>query len=206
MTMRDLGRKGGLRGGPTRARKLSKRRKVEILVLEQPRNAEELRWFIAQYGNGRAHAGGGDPVAAFLDTLTACRTDAGLARMLPVFLHRARAEIFAEPNRLLAVSAENACVLGYFLEITAKLSNVDCPTGLLEALRRKSRTVKKPVVLFRRQLAAVRTSSLADSWQLVVGEPDESFESYFAKMLKPQQVAFRRMPSLGKQLDAFRAR
>lgn len=193
--MRALGRRGGLRGGPARAKKLGPGRRSEIakdaaisrwkptvLVLEQPRDAEELRWFVAQYGSGLSQSKGCDPAAVLLDAVTACRTDAGLARMIPVFVHRARAEIFADPKRLLAVSAEEACALGYFLEMTARLSKLDGSRELLSDLRHKIRSVKKPVPLFKRGLAAKQTSALAESWKLVLGEPDESFESYFAKV------------------------
>jgi hypothetical protein len=211
-TMRALGRRGGLRGGPARAKKLGADRRSEIardaaaarwqptvLVLEQPRDIEELRWFVAQYGNGQVRAESCDPVGVLLRAVSACRDDAGLARMIPVFVHRARAEIFAEPKRLLAVSPEQACALGYFLELTCRLSKLDGPRGLLRDLRRKSRSRKDPVVLFKRELAARRTSPLARSWNLVLGEPDDSFESYFEKVQGDRRSAIRRMPSLGKR-------
>jgi hypothetical protein len=213
--MQALGRRGGLRGGPARAKTLTSKRKSEIartaatkrwqptvLVLKQPRDAEELRWFVAQYGNGSARAERCDPAAALLDALTACRHDAGLARMIPVFVHRARAEVFANPKRLLAVSAEDACALGYFLELTAQLSKRKGPPGLLRALRQKSRSLKRPVALFTRALAAKQTSPLATSWKLETGEPDESFESYFTKVQDVRQAPIRRLPSLRKRLRA----
>lgn len=214
-TMQARGRLGGLRGGPARAKKLAPGRRAEIardaamkrwqpavLVLKQPRDAEELRWFVAQYGNGHARSQSCDPAAVLLSAVTACRHDAGLARMIPVFVHRARGEIFADPNRLLAVSAEEACVLGYFLELTARLSKRDGPRGLLRDLRQKSRSMKQIVPLFRRRLAAKQASPLAKSWKLELGEPDESFESYFAKIQNVRQAPFRRRPSLGKLLRA----
>jgi hypothetical protein len=215
--MQVLGRRGGLRGGPARAKKLpasrrseiareaaAKRWKPEVLVLAQPRDTEELRWFVAQYGNGRAKAKNCDPAAALLAAVTACRTDAGLARMIPVFVHRARAEIFAHPKRLLAVSAEEACALGYFLEMTARLSKVDGPPELIGDLRHKIRSVKKPVTLFKHALAAKQPSALAESWKLSLGEPDESFQSYYTKVQSHggKAVVFRRMPSLKKRLHA----
>jgi hypothetical protein len=214
-TMQALGRRGGLRGGPARARKLApgrraaiardaatKRWQPTVLVLEQPRDAEELRWFVAQYGNGHARARSCDPAAVLLSAVTACRHDAGLARMIPVFIHRARGEIFADPKRLFAVSAEDACALGYFLELTARLSKLDGPRGLLRELRQKSRSLKQLVPLFSRELAVKQASPLAKSWKLALGEPDESFESYFAKVHDARQASFRRMPSLGKHLRA----
>lgn len=214
-TMRALGRSGGLRGGPARAKKLGagrrteiardaakKRWEPEVLVLEQPRDVEELGWFVAQYGNGRARAGNCDPTAVLLEAVAACRHDAGLARMIPVFVHRAREQLFAEPKRLLAVSAEDACALGYFLELTSRMSKLDASGDVLRDLRQKSHALKKPVVLFKRELAMKRTSPLAESWKLVLSEPDESFESYFAKMHGSKKVSFRRMPSLGRHRGA----
>jgi hypothetical protein len=211
-TMRAIGRRGGLRGGPARAKKLGAGRRWEIardaatarwqptiLVLEQPRDGEELRWFVAQYGNGQVRAKSCDPVEVLLRAVSACRDDAGLARMIPVFVHRARAEIFADPKRLLAVSPEEACALGYFLELTCRLSQLQVPPGLLRDLRHKIRLMKEPVVLFKRELAARRTSPLARSWKLVLGEPDDSFESYFEKVQGNRRSAIRRMPSLGKR-------
>lgn len=208
--MKALGRRGGLRGGVARAKALGPRRRVEIargaaqarwrpevLVLTQPRDNEELRCFVAQYGNGHAHAENCDPVDALLRALSACRNDAGLARMIPVFVHRARGEIFAAPERLLAVSPEGACALGYFLELTCRLGKLDAPRGLLRDLRHRSRSTEE-VVLFRRGLAAQRTSLLARSWKLVLSEPDDSFESYFEKALGAER-RLKRLPTLGKR-------
>jgi hypothetical protein len=209
--MRALGRRGGLRGGPARAKKLSVRRRSEIakdaaaarwqptiLVLRQPDDLETLRCFVAQYGNGYARAENCDLIGVLLDALSACRDDAGLARMIPVFVHRARGEIFDEPKRLLAVSPEQACALGYFLELTCKLGKHKRPRDLLRGLRQRSRLITEPVVLFKKELALSRTSRLARSWKLVLGEPDDSFESYFEKALGARRPALRRMPSLGR--------
>jgi hypothetical protein len=210
-TMRALGRRGGLLGGPARARNLDAHRRSEIakgaaearwkptiLELGRPNNLGELRCFVAQYGNGHARAKNCDPVGVLLRAISACRNDAGLARMIPVFVHRARIEIFDDPRRLLTASPEESCALGYFLELTCRLGELDEPHDVLHGLRRKSQLVKEPVVLFRNELAAKRTSLLARSWKLVLGEPDDSFESYFQKTLGVNRPVFRRMPMLGK--------
>jgi len=207
--MKDLGRRGGLRGGPARAKKLDASRRVAIaragaaarwkptvLTLTRPKNLAELHCFVAQYGNGRAHTENCDPVGVLISAVAACRDDAGLARMIPVYLHRAHDEILADPKRLLAVSAEEARVLGYFLELTARLGDVAVPANLLRGLRRKFHANARPVALFRRELAESRASSLAASWKLVVSEPDESYESYFTKMTGNQRPIFRRRPKL----------
>jgi hypothetical protein len=200
--MRELGRRGGLRGGVARAKALSATRKAEIargaaearwkpsvLVLSQPKDHGELQWFVAQYGNGHALASSTcDPAAVLLRAVSACRNDGGLAKMLPVFIWRARDEIFAHPKRLLAVSPEEACALGYFLELTCRFSRSRLARSVLPDLRRKSKTVKDPVFFFHlmsrsmlMEFAEERTSALAKSWNLVLGEPDDSFESYFTR-------------------------
>jgi hypothetical protein len=208
--MRELGRRGGLRGGPARAKKLEAKQRSAIakegaavrwapvvLTLRQPRDLGELHCFVAQYGNGYARAEKCDPVDVLLQAITACRDDAGLARMLPVFVFRARVELWKEPRRLLAVSAEDACVLGYFLELTCGLGKLDA-SELLLGLRRKSRAVTKPVTVFRKKLAAPRFSALAASWKLVLSESEGSFASYFEKALGKGRPVFNHMPMLGQ--------
>ena len=203
--MTELGRRGGLRGGAARAKALSAGRRSEIargaakarwqpnvLVLSQPKDHGELQCFVAQYGNGHALADDTcDPAAVLLRSISACRDDGGLARMLPVFIWRARNKIFARPKVLLAVSPQEACALGYFLELTGRLGGSRLARGVLRDLRRKAATVKDPIIFFHlmdasmlREFAKERTSPLARAWKLVLGEPDESFESYFAKVVR----------------------
>lgn len=215
--MRDLGRRGGLRGGPARARSLDARRRVEIakdaaavrwspviLMLRQPRDLGELHCFVAQYGNGYARAERCDPSSVLLQAITACRNDAGLARMIPVFVYRARAELFGDPRRFRAVSPEEACVLGYFLELTCRLGNfaLEALSDLLRSLRRKIRAVNGPVVLFHKELAPCRPSALAHAWKLGLGESEDSFDSYFRKMLRTAPPVLKRLPTLGKDRRA----
>lgn len=207
--MRALGSHGGQRGGPARARSLSASRRSEIagaaararwrpelLVLRQPRGPEELHCFVAQYGNGLArHAENCDPAAVLIQAIGACRGNACLARMLPVFVWRARDKIFADPDRLLPAAAKHACTLGYFLELTGQLGGFRVDAKLINTLRRRVREVAEPFVLFRvmdrpflHEIAAERTSELARSWKLVMGEPDDSFESYFQKKVRRESL------------------
>src|SRR5205814_9977687 len=102
--MQSLGRKGGLAGGPARARALPPQRRVEIA-----RRAARARWsrvvqtggrpishyqlvsFVAHHGSAVARG----PRASQLETLAvralqASRRDSALARMLPVFFWRLR--------------------------------------------------------------------------------------------------------------------
>jgi hypothetical protein len=206
--MRALGRRGGLRGGPARAKALDLNRRTEIsrdaarvrwqpevLVLAQPRDLGELECFVAQYGNGYAQHGPCDPAAVLVRAIVASRNNACLARMIPVFIWRARGEIFEDPKKLVAVSALNACALGYLLELTQRFVETHEATklrgakGVIRALRQKSRSIEAPFTFFhstgnslaRREHAERLTSPAARSWNLVIGEPDESFESYFTR-------------------------
>lgn len=175
--------------------------KPEVLVLAQPRDGKELQCFVAQYGSGYAqHGADCDPTAVLVQALSACRSNACLARMLPVFIWRASRQIFGDPTKLLTlltVSTEEACALGYFLELTKRFGNrVERPReasrdelnleDLVADLRRKTRSIERPFVWFRsmdasvlREHAARLTSATASSWNLILGEPDESFEGYF---------------------------
>jgi hypothetical protein len=207
--MRALGRRGGLRGGPARAKKLDARQRSEIardaamarwkptvITLGMPKDLDELRCFVAQYGNGHARAENCDPTGVLIRAVSACRDDAGLARMIPVYVHRACEKIFADQTRLLAVPAVEARVLGYLLELTTRFSAVAVPPDLIRSLRRKIHAADPPVAFFRKALAAPRISALAQSWKLVVSEPDDSYESYFAKVAGDQRPVFRRRPGL----------
>jgi hypothetical protein len=195
----------GRRGGEARAKVLKPRRrseisrdaararwKPEVLTLTQPRDDEELECFVAFYGNGLAQSRDCDPGAVLVRAAAVCRNNACLARMIPVFIWRARSEVFKDQKRLVDVSAGDACALGYFLELAqrfgASSGGLPGSASALRALRRKSKTVVAPIVLFRsmdksmlREHAASHTSPMARSWNLVVGEPDESFESYFER-------------------------
>jgi hypothetical protein len=160
-----------------------------VLVLDTPRDHGELTCFVAQYGNGVAQSRPVDVVDVLLRAVTACRKDACLAKMLPVFVWRARDRVVGHGRRYAALSPSDACALGYFLELAARLGGMSA-TSDLEALRRVASRVREPVVLFEstkarfcRELAEQRTSELARSWNLVLGEPDRSFAEYFERMV-----------------------
>lgn len=197
----QAGRRGGLRGGVARAKALSSKRRVEIaqdgarsrwkpevLVLSQPRDLEELECFVAFYGNGVAKHGNCNPGTVLVQAVSASRDNACLARMLPVFIWRARNEVF-KGLKLPKTRDVDARALGYFLELTQRFTatrgGVSGAARVLRALRQKSRE-NTPAVFFRsmdkpmlREHAARLTSPSAKAWNLVMGEPDESFESYF---------------------------
>lgn len=201
--MRAIGRLGGLRGGVARAKALDPSRrseisrdaararwKPEVLTLTQPRDDGEVERFVAFYGNGFAKHGACDPAAVLVSAISACRNNACLARMIPVFIWRARLEIFDGPNKIADATDVVACALGYFLELAdrfgAPRGGVRGAPNMLRSLRRKIGSITTPIVLFRSmdrpmfmEHAARLTSPTAKAWKLVVGEPDESFESYF---------------------------
>jgi hypothetical protein len=154
--------------------------------------------FVAFYGNGVARHSACDPAAVLISAVSACRNNACLARMLPVFIWRARHVILKDPKRLVETTGAEACTLGYFLELANRFGNPGGMRGVisvLRVLRRKSAVVAGPIVLFRsmdrplfREHAARLTSSAAKAWKLVIGEPDESFESYFDRKVRRESL------------------
>jgi hypothetical protein len=198
--MRALGRKGGV----ARATTLTKRQRAAIaragaaarwrpepLVLDVPRDHEELQCFVAQYGNGYCTSKCDDTMgvlAVLHRAVEAARDDACLARMLPVFIWRARGHL--QPGRIACVSPRAACALGYFVELAFRFSNEPPARArpAVAALRARAAPVTRPFVFFHlmdtpglRERAAAMTSPAARAWNLILGEPDDSFESYFRK-------------------------
>lgn len=198
--MAKLGRDGGV----ARARTLKPRRrksvaraaaaarwKPRILELSTPTDHEELQCFVAQYGNGVARANDNelDHAAILSRALTACRDDTCLARMLPVFLWRARFKVLNDPAIYESLAPVEACTLGYFVELVSRMSRLDA-RDVLCVLRTRRAELREPVVLFRlmqhdflRPRVERMTSSLAKSWNLLLGETDDSFERYFTRMV-----------------------
>jgi hypothetical protein len=202
--MRKLGRKGGLAradalGGRARTdiarRAADARWKPDVLVLGTPRDHEELQCFVAQYGNGYARSTCSDPTAVLHRAIAASRNDACLARMLPVFIWRARQD-FLRSDRVADLPARDACALGYFFELAFRFGRARAATARIRQLRKCASSVKKPFVFFRlmdtsllRERAAEMTSPTASAWNLILGEPDESYEIYFKKMIEGGRLA-----------------
>jgi hypothetical protein len=202
--MRALGRKGGLARADaigTRAcahiarRAAGARWKPEVLVLDKPRDHEELQCFVAQYGNGYARSTCDDPTAVLHRAIAASRNDACLARMLPVFIWRAR-EDFLRSDQLADLPPRDACVLGYFFELAFRFGKTRGSGVTIRRLRDSASSVTKPFVFFRlmdasmlRERAVEMTSPTARSWNLILGEPDESYEIYFKKMIDGGRLA-----------------
>jgi hypothetical protein len=198
----------GRRGGQARAAALGVRERSriareaararwepDVLVLDTPRDREELQCFVAQYGNGYARSTCEDPISVLHRAVAASRDDACLARMLPVFIWRAR-EDFLRSDRVADLPARDACALGYFLELALRFGKVSGARVAIRRLRDRASSVTRPFVFFRvmdasmlRDRAAEMTSPTARNWNLILGEPDESYESYFKKMVNRGRLA-----------------
>lgn len=196
--MRALGRKGGLARAETLGAEdrsniarlaADVRWKPDLLVLDTPRDHEELQCFVAQYGNGYAKSTCSDPTTVLHRAVEASRGDACLARMIPVFIWRARRD-FLRSDRVADLPARDACGLGYFFELAFRFGRARSPQATISRLRERASSVKNPFVFFRlmdtsilRERANEMTSPAAKAWNLILGEPDESYESYFRKMV-----------------------
>jgi hypothetical protein len=198
--MRELGRRGGLAGGPARARALSASRRAAIaraaanarwrrppaVADEQPRSHEQLLAFVAHHGGEPASRFSLEAVA--VEAVFASRSDSALARMLPVFLWRSRRALDADALIRRARRRRVAPVLGYFLELTAALGRWRGFDEAIARLRKDARpsravwffhgTGKHP---FEAMLAEERTPEMARRWGLLTGTPTDSFASYFRK-------------------------
>ena len=197
--MAALGRKGGLVGGPARARALPPPRRAAIA-----RKAARVRWsrpvlaedasldlaaLVAHGGSSAARS----PVPRRLEThvvkaVKASHRDSALARMLPVFLWRMRdrldtAELVREARR----QGEGA-PLGFFLETAARLGGSGVFDEALARLRANAHparpsyffagTSRRP---FERVVTERATPAIARRWGLLMNMPWESFASYFRK-------------------------
>ncbi|HET6280832.1 MAG TPA: hypothetical protein VFH73_07700, partial [Polyangia bacterium] len=145
--MAALGRRGGLLGGPARARSLGSRRRKAIatkaavsrwakpvLVMDRlPRGRGELLSLVANYGasvaKGRIVSG---LERVVLQAVKASRRDMALARMVPVFLWRVRDDLDLVALVTRARKVKCAATLGYFLELAGHLGAF---TGFDDAVR-----------------------------------------------------------------------
>ena len=119
------------------------------------------------------------------------RVDPAVARMLPVFLWRARNRLDVAKLAAEAKSNRRASALGYFLELTAKLGRVAGWKRTIASLRTEAakeptryffeKTADNP---FEAMVAEARTPADARAWGLITGTPTDSFESYFRKVAR----------------------
>ncbi len=199
--MAALGKAGGLRGGPARARSLSRKRRVAIasqaarsrwsvrLVFgRRPAGDAELKSVVAFYGRPCSRGRFGNLESVVMRALVAARKDASLARMLPAFLHRVARNLDLHRLVLMAESKGQERFLGYFFELADRLSGDRSFHGAVERLGRRAKP-DRDVYLFPQvaklelgsKVARSQTSPHARAWGLVTGMPDEVFASYFEK-------------------------
>jgi len=197
--MAALGRKGGLVGGPARARALSPSRRSAIA-----RNAARARWSKplasadarADLASLVAHCGSSVsrvPPPRHLETqvlraVKASRRDSALARMVPVFLWRMRGRLDLRKLAREALRQREGPALGFFLEATSRLGRGRPFDEALAGLRASARP-DRPSHFFRgtgrrpleRTAAERATPAVARRWGLLMNMPWESFAAYFAK-------------------------
>jgi hypothetical protein len=169
--MARLGRRGGLGGGPARARALTSSRRREIaqqgakarweqpvLVFDRgPQDPKELSAFVGHFGTQVAR---GKPEcdlgAVLLRALEASRRDPTLARMLPVFIWRLRAELDIPAVVSRAKRLGRASELGYFLELAGTLGRAATLSRAAKTLRPHAR--RPPRLFFESAAGASRRS------------------------------------------------
>lgn len=197
--MAALGRKGGRKGGPARARALAPARRAALA-----RRAADARWskpvvskdtrldllsLVAHCGSSASPVEPPRPLEAeVLRAVKQSRRDSALARMLPVFLWRNRNRLDLTKLANKAKRQGQGPALGFFLEATSKLAGsrlFDEALGILSRSVRPARpcyffhgTEKRA---FERTAAARATPAAARRWGLLMNLPWESFAAYFAK-------------------------
>ena len=146
--------------------------------------------FVAHYG---AHVAKSTTRCSLEDValraVRASRRDTALARMLPVFLWRARGRLDLRKLTTKAVLKDCAAPLGYFLELASKLGSFTGFDGALAALRAHARP-ESPTYFFPHTSRGPLESTAVDEmtpedarrWGLLTGTPTDSFESYFRKV------------------------
>ncbi len=201
--MTRLGRRGGVKGGPARARALPPKRRQEIareaarsrweqpvLVFDRaPRDLKELSALVGHYGTrvarGKLEC---DLDGVLLRALKASRRDPALARMLPVFIWRMREELDLQTLASRAKRLRRASELGYFLELAGTLGRAPKLSSSAQKLR--TTAPPRPRLFFESatrnpfeaMVAGERTPEEARRWGLLTGMPTDSFASYFEKV------------------------
>jgi hypothetical protein len=198
--MAALGRKGGLAGGPARARALSSGRRASIA-----RSAARARWskpllgtgdpvdlqsFVAYCGSAVAPVAPPPRLEALVvRAVRASRRDSSLARMLPVFLWRQRKALDLSKLVMEAEKRRQGAALGFFLEAASKLGGRPVFDEALARLHRGRRAARPTYFFsgtasrpFERAAADHATPAVARRWGLLMNMPWDSFATYFGKV------------------------
>jgi hypothetical protein len=154
-----------------------------------PRDHGELTAFVAHYGTRVTK---GQPSCDLADValraVRSSRRDPALARMLPVFLWRARDALDLDALVVRAQRQRQSPGIGYFLELAGTLGGSRRLGSAARRLRPKSQP--RPALFFEaaarnpfEALAAEeRTPPQARRWGLLTGTPTDSFTTYFEKV------------------------
>jgi hypothetical protein len=197
--MRRLGRRGGLAGGPARARALSPAQRSAIAraaararwsgrVIPSDRRAD-LASFVAHYGSTVTPLPADAPLSTLaISAVSRSRRDASLARMLPVFLWRVRKRLDLDGLVELASQRGEVRALGFFLTAAAELGHTRRFDRALAALRARADprrvdyffagTARDPLA---RMAADLNTPAQAKRWGLRMNVGWDSFASHFRK-------------------------
>jgi hypothetical protein len=203
--MASLGRKGGLAGGPARARALAARRRAEIAqraararwsrpldLIAPPTTPAGLHAFVAHYGSSLAPPRADLEARALADialaSIRASRKDSALARMLPVFLWRVRDRLDRDALVQSATKSGLAAEAGFFLTVAAQLGVTAVFDDAISTLRPRAHPDQPSYFFegvrtrpFERAAADLNTPAEARGWGLLMNMPWDSFASYFAK-------------------------
>ena len=126
-----------------------------------------------------------EPETVLAEGLKLSRQSASVARALPVALWKNRRRLNMDRLRREAELRGQARVLGFFLDLTTKLSGETMFAA--EAAKLHARSPAKPTQFFRpttwreRKLAELRTPEVARKWRFRMNMPMDSFVSMFAK-------------------------
>jgi hypothetical protein len=121
-----------------------------------------------------------------VDGLVLSRRDASVARALPVLLWRRRADLDMAKLRRLVASKRRERALGFFLDLTARLSGDRRLRNAAAALRptrppTETRFFTRRESPLARMVAKARTPPVARAWGYRMNMPMDSFRSLFEK-------------------------
>jgi hypothetical protein len=211
-----LGRLGGLKGGPlggrARAAALSPRRRADIARraaasrwgarAEHVPDLDEVRGWLADAGAPLSHPDSpstarkpGSIEELVLHAARVAEFDAHLTRALPVFLWRKRSRLdFPKLVRLTKAKGLSR-VVGFFLDLTADLSDdaaFRTSAGELRPRRASRNTFffrSSGASRFAREAARRNTPLVAKRWGWLMNMPFDSFQTMFDKFRRHDEAA-----------------
>lgn len=170
------------------ARAAARARWHHPLVLDRaPRDRAELLSYVVNYGSSVTTITSRCCLEnVVLRAVEEARRDSVLARMLPVFLWRARGRL--DFGRLVrgAVSRGSAAALGAMLEVTAAVASrapfrKALEDLLLHAHPERPEQFFASTNAFEARVSEARTPTQTRAWGFLMNMPIDSFSSHFAK-------------------------